>query len=114
MRFKIFACFIAAASAAAMLFFGCKETPQHMGAAVDNDQNVLTGGPITGTTIQQLPLSVKDTLKARVPHAEIAGINKTRRNGEVIYDISFIDADNPELYVRSDGQVMPEPMRAQK
>jgi hypothetical protein len=114
MRFKIFTFFIAVAAGTAMFFFGCTGTPQHMGAAVDNDQNVLTGGPITGTTIQDLPPSVKETLKARVPHAEIAGINKTRRQGQVIYDISFIDADNPEIYLRADGQVMPEPVRAQK
>jgi hypothetical protein len=109
MRFKIFA-----PIAAAAMLFGCSETPQHVGAAVDNDENVLTGGPITGTTIQDLPLSVKQALKERVPCAEIAGINKTRRQGQVIYDISFIDSDNPEIYLRADGQVMPEPVRAQK
>ena len=114
MRFKIFASFIAAAGTAAILFFGCTETPPHMGAAVDNDQNVLTGGPITGTTIQDLPASVKDTLKARAPHAEIAGIEKSRRDGNVVYEISFIDTDIPEIYLRADGQVMPEPVRAQK
>ena len=85
-----------------------------MGAAIDNDQNVMTGGPITGTTIQQLPQSVKDTLVARVPHAEIAGINKTHRDGQVVYDISFIDNDTSELYVQDNGKVLPEPVRAQK
>src|ERR1700748_3673749 len=108
MRFKIFTFLIAVTVGAAISFFGCTSTPQHWGAAVDNDQNVLTGGPITGTTIQDLPDSVKETLKARVPHAEIAGINKTRRDGEVVYDISFIDSDNAEIYLRADGQILPQ------
>lgn len=111
MRIKIFA----SLAAAAALLAGCTETPQHMGAAVDNDQNVLTGGPITGTTIPELPAAVKETLKERVPRAEIAGINKTRRDGKVVYDISFIETDkNPEIYLGDDGEVLPQPMRAQK
>jgi hypothetical protein len=110
MRIKIFA-----SVAVAAMLAGCTETPQYSGAAVDNDQNVLTGGPITGTTIQELPQSVKDALKSRTPHAEIAGIVKTRRDGRVVYDISFIDMENtPEIYLRDDGKVMPEPMRAEK
>lgn len=82
---------------------------------MDRDQNVLTGGPITGVTIQDLPSAVKDTLKQRVPHSEIVSITKSSRNGEAVYDISFVEADNtPEIYVADDGKVMPEPMRAQR
>jgi len=109
MRFKIFA-----VVAAAAVFAGCSETPQYMGAAVDNDQNVLTGGPITGTTLQDLPASVKEALKERVPHAEIASITRTHRDGSVIYEFSFLNSENPDIYVRDDGNVLPEPMRAQK
>jgi len=109
MRFNIFALFVAAAMLA-----GCSETPQNMGAAVDNDQNVLTGGPITGTTIQELPAAVKEALKERVPHAEIASITKTRRQRNVVYEISFLNSENPSIYLRDDGKVLPEPMRAQK
>jgi hypothetical protein len=100
--------------ASATLLAGCSETPQFIGAAVDNDQNVLTGGPITGTTIQDLPASVKESLKVRVPRAEIVSITKSRRSGSVVYNISFANSDTPELYLRDDGQVMPEPMRAQQ
>ena len=110
MRIKIFA-----SIAFAALLAGCTETPKYAGAPVDTDQNVLTGGPITGTTIQELPQSVKEALKRRAPHAEIAGIVKTRRDGRVVYDVSFIDMENtPEIYLRDDGKVMPEPMRAEK
>jgi hypothetical protein len=111
MRIKIFA----SIAAAAAMVVGCTETPQYMGAAVDNDQNVLTGGPITGATIEELPAPVKETLKKRVPRAEIASINKTRRDGEVVYEISFIETDKtPKIYLQDDGKVLPEPMRAQK
>jgi len=100
--------------AIATILVGCSETPQNMGAAVDNDQNVLTGGPITGTTIDDLPAAVKATLRERVPHAEIASIAKTRRSGKLVYEVSFLRSDNPNLYLREDGKIIPEPVRAQK
>lgn len=100
--------------AAAAIFAGCSETPQYKGAAVDTDQNVLTGGPITGTTIEELPTTVKETLKQRSPHAEIASIGKLRRNGTVIYEISFLNSDDPDLYVADDGKPLPEFANAQK
>jgi uncharacterized lipoprotein YajG len=109
MRFLILTLFAAAAMLA-----GCSETPQSMGSAVDNDQNVLTGGPITGTTLQDLPARVKEALKARVPHAEIVSITKSHRNGSVVYNISFANSATPELYLRDDGQVMPEPLNAKR
>jgi hypothetical protein len=109
MRFTIFAFSIVVAMLA-----GCSETPQFMGAAVDNDQNVLTGGPITGTTIDDLPAAVKQALKERVPQAEISSIVKMRRNAKVVYEISFLKPENPDIYLQDDGRVLPEPMRAQK
>ena len=57
MRIRIFAL-----AAAAVMLAGCTDTPNYVGAAVDRDQNVLTGGPITGTTIEDLPPAVKDSL----------------------------------------------------
>ena len=111
MRKRIFAL-----AAAALMLAGCTETPQYMGAAVDRDQNVLTGGPITGTTLQDLPQSVKDTLKQVVPHAEIASIEKTKRDGRTVYEFTFLESENytPDIYLRDDGQVMSQPLRAEK
>jgi hypothetical protein len=102
--------------AAVAVLTGCTETPkEHMGAAVDNDQNVLTGGPITGTTIDDLPSAVKETLKERVPRAEIATIDKTRRNGRTVYEFNFAEPDKtPMLYVRKDGVVVPAPTSAER
>jgi hypothetical protein len=103
MKFNLFS-FLALAT----VLCGCSQTPP-MGGAVDNDQNVLTGGPITGTTIQDLPQPVKDKLKQRMPHAEIASIVRTSRDGEVIYEISFIESGrNPRLYFSDDGKILPE------
>ncbi len=111
MRIRIFAIMAAIAMLA-----GCTETPeQNMGAAVDNDQNVLTGGPITGTTIDDLPRAVKEALKERVPHAEIATIEKSRRDGATVYEFNFAEPDkDPTLYVRKDGALVPAPTTAQK
>ena len=102
MRIKIFTFVVVAA-----ILAGCSETPQHMGGPVDNDQNVLTGGPITGTTIQDLPQSVKEKLKERAPHAEIASIVRLKRHDGVVYDISFVEPDKtPEMFLRDDGKVL--------
>ena len=93
--------------AVAAFLAGCAGSHQHMGAANDGDHNVLTGGPATGTTVQQLPDAVKQTLKQRVPHAEIADIDKKTRNGKVVYQISFKEAGrNPKLYITDDGRVL--------
>ena len=109
MRFNLLVFFSAVA-----LLAGCSETPQFQGAAVDNDQNVLTGGPITGTTLDDLPAAVKETLKQRAPHAEIVSITRSKRDGKVVYDITLANSETPELYLREDGKVMPDPTRAQK
>jgi hypothetical protein len=101
---------------AAALLAGCTETPeQHMGAAVDNDQNVLTGGPITGTTLDDLPPAVKESLKQRVPHAEIATIEKSKRNGRLVYEFNFSDPDKaPTLDVCEDGALMDDTTTANR
>ena len=73
--------------AAAALLAGCAESHEHMGAANDGDHNVLTGTPPTGTTLQQLPEAVKQTLKQRLPHAEIADIDKRPKTQSRVSDL---------------------------
>lgn len=93
---------------AAIMAVGCRQTPEHMGAAVDNDSNVLTGGPITGITLQDLPPAVKETIKQQAPHAEIELIEKKTRNGEPVYAFTFTESSNtPKLYVSEDGRALP-------
>jgi hypothetical protein len=92
---------------------GCRQTPQNVGAAVDHDGNVMTGGPITGVTLQDLPAAVKQTLIEHAPHAEVAVIEKSKQNGALIYKITFTEPDKtPALYVGEDGTVLPEPTKA--
>jgi len=110
LRIKIFTLVAAAA-----LLAGCSQTPQFQGAAVDNDQNVLTGGPITGVTIDDLPRPVKNALEVRVPHAEIAAISRTRLDRHSVYAISFIDSDTyAPLRLQDDGQVLPQQFTEKK
>jgi len=89
--------------AAAAIATGCTETPRIMGATVDNDSNVMTGGPITGVTLEDLPDPVKRTLEKSKPHAEIVSIERFTREGSVasvIYDFHFTEPDsNPDLWV---------------
>lgn len=93
---------------AVALLVGCAGTRQRfMGSAADNDQNVLTGGPIVGTTLKDLPLPVRDTLKQRAPTAEVADVDKEVRDGKTVYEISFSEpGKNPKLIIRQDGTVV--------
>jgi hypothetical protein len=78
-----------------------------MGGSPDNDQNVLTGGPMTGTRIADLPQAVRDTLKERVPTAEVADIDKQDRDGKVVYRITLSRPGlQPTLYISEDGHVL--------
>ena len=86
---------------------GCADTRKHMGGSRENDHNVLSGGPITGVTIQDLPQAVQSALKQRVPTAEIADIEKQTQDGHVFYKISFSEpAKNPTMCLAEDGTVV--------
>jgi uncharacterized membrane protein YkoI len=89
------------------LLAGCAETRQkYMGKAGDNDQDVLTGGPVVGTTLNDLPQAVRNALKQRSPTAEVADIDKEIRDGRTVYEISFTEpGKNPKLFVADDGTV---------
>jgi hypothetical protein len=101
-------------SVAAMVA-GCK-TLEPTGSAIDNDQNVMTGGPITGTTIQDLPQAVKNTLEEEVPEAEIARMHKiTDSKGNVSYEISFTEpGKTPKMYISEDGKILAPPRTQSK
>jgi hypothetical protein len=92
--------------ASATLLVGCSGMREGMGGA-QNDRNVLTGGPVTGTTINDLPQPVKDKLKELAPGAEIADIDKQSQGGRVIYRITFTEsAKNPTMYISQDGSIV--------
>jgi len=71
------------------------------------DHNVLTGGPVTGTRLSDLPKPVRDTLQKRVPSGEVADIDKQMLGEQVVYKISFTDPTNsPAVYISQDGRVV--------
>ena len=91
---------------ASALLVGCSGMREGMGSA-QNDRNVLTGGPVTGTTINDLPQPVKNKLKELAPTAEIADIDKQSQGGRVIYRITFTGSGrNPTMYIAQDGTIV--------
>ena len=100
---------ILCALAAVALATGCAETRKHAGATAENDHNVLTGGPVTGTRLVDLPQAVKDALQKRLPSAEVADIDKQSKEGRTVYKVSFIEpGTNPTLFISEDGRVLKE------
>jgi hypothetical protein len=95
--------------AAAALLAGCAGSHHHstnMGASSDTDQNVLTGGPISGTMIRDLPHPVQQTLNRYEPGAEITDIAKLKRDNTIVYRINFMDPlHNPSLYIMDNGGI---------
>jgi len=97
---------IICAIASLALVLGCSEMQKNMGGA-ENDKNVLTGGPVTGTTINDLPQPVKNKLKEMAPTSEIADIDKQTQGGRVIYRITFTESGrNPTMYISQDGTIV--------
>jgi hypothetical protein len=89
---------------------GCAWTGKHTGASDYNDQNVSTGGPVTGMTIKDLPQTVKDTLQQKTPTAEISSIERINMSGKTVYKINFLDSTkNPPLWVAEDGNLVTAP-----
>jgi hypothetical protein len=98
------------AIAAVALVSGCAEMRKDMGASNENDQNVLTGGPVSGTRLKDLPQAVKNTLKDRVSSAEVSDIDKETEDGKVYYKISFAEpGKNPSLWISEDGRIVDSP-----
>ncbi|HWH68181.1 MAG TPA: hypothetical protein VNT26_02295 [Candidatus Sulfotelmatobacter sp.] len=86
------------------LLSGCAWSGKHVGASAYNDQNVLTGGPTVGMTIKELPQTVKDTLKEKVPTAEISDIQRENMGGKSVYKITFLDSTKyPAMWIAEDG-----------
>ena len=86
---------------------GCAHFRRNGRGGADADQNVLTGGPVRGIQIKNLPLPVKRVLKDKAPTAEVADIATRTQDGKLVYRIVFSEpARNPTLYIAEDGTVM--------
>jgi len=72
---------------------------------------MLTGGPVTGVTLSDLPPKVVKTIQQRAPSSEIDYITKETHGDQVSYIIYFKDRTHPVLYVSQDGTVLKESPR---
>jgi hypothetical protein len=78
-----------------------------IGAAQDT-VGVLTGGPVTGITLSDLPAQVVKTIQQRAPDAEVAYINKETHGQQLVYLVVFKDQMHPALRINSDGTLASE------
>lgn len=86
---------------------GCSHFRHNAGGTADADHNVLTGGPVTGIRVKDLPARVKRVLTQQAPTAEVADITTRTRDGRLIYRIVFSEpARNPTLYIAEDGTMV--------
>jgi hypothetical protein len=93
--------------ALAGLLLGCAETHRHMGASGEGQPYVLSGGPVTGATISDLPEPVRAALQKQVPSWVIADIDEQNQDGAIVYKISFAKpGKHPSLYVTEDGKII--------
>jgi len=78
------------------------------GAPADTSA-IISGGPVTGVKVSELPPAVWQTISAREPGAEIAYVNKDTWGDRVIYIVTFKDPPHhPRLHVAADGTVLNE------
>lgn len=66
-------------------------------------------GPMIGTRFSDTPAAVQATIKREAHGADIADIDKERRNGRVMYEVEFKDpGKNREIHIAEDGSLVPE------
>ncbi|HEV2208482.1 MAG TPA: hypothetical protein VG167_06870 [Verrucomicrobiae bacterium] len=66
----------------------------------------LTGGPVTGLTLSDLPVKVVKTIQEKAPDAEVDYIKREGEGEHLVYAITFKDQKRPTLYVAPDGAVV--------
>lgn len=69
-------------------------------------------GPMIGTRFQDTPPAVQQTIMREAKGAEIADIDKERRNGRVLYEVEFKNPGrNVEIHVAEDGSIVQDSRR---
>lgn len=76
-----------------------------------NSVGTLTGGPVTGLTLSDLPPKVVKAIQQRAPDAEIDFISKQTLGDQTTYVIAFKDHARPALHLGQDGTVLKETAR---
>jgi hypothetical protein len=79
--------------------------------APHDQPNVLTGGPVSGITLNDLPPAVVKSLQRRAPDAQLDSITKEGAGDKTIYVITFKDQVHPALHLALDGMIVDEPAR---
>jgi hypothetical protein len=72
---------------------------------------MLTGGPVTGVTLSDLPPKVVKAIQRNAPDAEIDFITKETKGDQVTYIINFKNHTHPVLYLSQEGTVLKETPR---
>ena len=69
-------------------------------------------GPMIGTRFSDTPPAVQATIKREANGAEIADIDKERRDGRVLYEVEFKNpGKNIEIHVAEDGNIVQDSRR---
>lgn len=69
-------------------------------------------GPMIGTRFSDTPVAVQATIKREANGAEIADIDKERRDGRVLYEVEFKNpGKNIEIHVAEDGSIVQDSRR---
>ena len=77
------------------------------GCKTDVEKTQAETAPRMGTKIADLPPAVQNTIRNYAPGAKIDDIDKERRSGRTIYEITFADPGrNPKLHVAEDGTIV--------
>jgi uncharacterized membrane protein YkoI len=64
-------------------------------------------GTATNLRFEELPVAVRKSVRQRVPEAAIADIDKTTRDGQIVYEVSFEEpGKNPKMRVSEDGTIL--------
>ena len=66
----------------------------------------LTGGPVTGLTLSDLPPKVVKTIQQQAPDAEIDFISNETHGDQTFYVVTFKNQARPPLHLAQDGTVL--------
>jgi hypothetical protein len=76
-----------------------------LGAPQDKS-NVITGGPVGGVTLNDLPKEVVKTIQRQAADSEIDTIIKDVHGDKTTYSVTFKDRMHAPLHLASDGSVL--------
>jgi hypothetical protein len=70
--------------------------------------SIITGGPVAGVTLNDLPPAVVKTIQRRAPDAQVESIVKEVHGDQTTYAVTFKDGVHPAMRLASDGTILAE------